>query len=266
MRLASFRAVIWFVLLCPALSLSGQASPPKDRAWQLLRSAYGDSHSEKRAQAVRVLGLLPGNNDALRMARAALSDSNPEVRAAAATAMEELRCRSCIPDLRKALQDKDPVSVLAAAHALRSLGDPSGYEVYYAVLTGERKADRGLIAGQEEILKDRKKMAVFGFEQGIGFVPFGGIGWGLIKTIASDDASPVRASAAAVLADDPDPQSGDALAKAVNDKSWVVRAAAISALAKRGDPRWLDPVVSALSDSHEVVRMTAAAAVIHLSR
>jgi len=35
------------------------------------------------------------------------------------------------------------------------------------------------------------------------------------------------------LAGDPDPRSGQALAKAVSDKDWSVRAAAIEAIAKR---------------------------------
>jgi HEAT repeat protein len=265
-KLASFRVLVGGVLLCSSLVLFSQAPAPKDRAWQILQSSFSESRPARRAEAVRALSLLPNNSAALQMVRKALADSDPEVRSAAATAMEDLRCRSCIPDLKKALNDKDPSFVLAAAHALRSLGDPSAYEVYFAVLTGERKTGRGLIAGQEEMLKDRKKMAEFGFEQGIGFVPYGSIGWSLIKTIATDDAAPVRASAASVLASDPDPQSANALVKAISDKNWVVRAAAIASLAKRGDANQLNQIVPAMTDSHEVVRMTAAAAVIRLSR
>jgi hypothetical protein len=155
---------------------------------------------------------------------------------------------------------------LAAAHALHTLGNKSAYEVYYAVLTGQRKTGKGLLAEHEETFKDPKKMAEFGFEQGINFVPFGGIGWGVISNVAKDDASPVRASAASMLADDPDPQTGQALVKATADKSWAVRAAALEAIAKRGDVRLLDDIIPRLTDGHDVVRITAAAAVINLSR
>src|SRR5260370_555192 len=82
----------------------------------------------------------------------------------------------------------------------------------------------------------------YGFEGGIGFIPFAGIGWGAIKAIRKDDSSPVRAAAAKVLAKDPDPAATKALADAVGDKSWLVRAAALEALAKRGDPSVLDTV------------------------
>jgi HEAT repeat protein len=264
MKFPFLRAILWIILFCPSLSLLGQA--PKERAWQMLRAGVSDKSADTRARSVRSFGLLKGDAEAIRITRKALGDENPDVRVAAATASEDMHCIPCIPDLRKAIQDKDESVVLAAAHALHALGDAAGYEVYYAVLTGQRKTGNGLLADQEAMLKDPKKMAKFGFEQGIGFVPFGGIGWGIISTIAKDDASPVRASAAAVLANDPDPLSGQALVKAVSDKSWVVRAAALEAIARRGDARLLDSIVPALSDDHEVVRMNAAAAVIHLSR
>jgi len=45
-----------------------------------------------------------------------------------------------IPGLKKALSDRNPAVVLAVAHALQVLNDPAGYEVYYEVLTGERKS------------------------------------------------------------------------------------------------------------------------------
>jgi HEAT repeat protein len=115
------------------------------------------------------------------------------------------------------------------------------------------------------MLRDPKKMAEFGFEQGIGFVPFAGIGWGAIKAIRKDDASPVRAAAARVLARDPDPATTKALIEATGDKSWIVQAAAIEALAKRGDPSALPTVARYLSDEKTAIKFTAAAAVIHLT-
>jgi hypothetical protein len=130
---------------------------------------------------------------------------------------------------------------------------------------GERKTGKGLIASQASILHDPKKMAELGFEEGIGFVPFAGIGWGAIKAIRKDDSSPVRAAAAKVLARDPDPAATKALAEATGDDSWIVRAAALEALAKRGDPSALPTVEQYMSDEKNAIKFTAAAAVIHLT-
>ena len=108
-------------------------------------------------------------------------------------------------------------------------------------------------------------MAQLGFEEGIGFIPFAGIGWQAIKVIRKDDSSPVRAAAAKVLAQDPDPAVTKALADAVGDKSWLVRAAALEALAKRGNSSVLDTVQLYVSDEKDAVRFTAAAAVLRLT-
>jgi HEAT repeat protein len=75
----------------------------------------------------------------------------------------------------------------------------------------------------------------------------------------------VRAAAAKLLVNDPDPRVGQALVRAASDKSWMVRASALLAIAKRGDPELLNGIVPAMSDKNEVVRCTAAAAVIRLT-
>src|SRR6266849_5311055 len=214
-------------LIAGGMPLRSQA--PRQKAWGILQSEVNNKNPERRAQAVRVLGLLPGDLDAVRLA------------------------------------DKEAPVVLASAHALRNLGDNSAYEVFYAVLTGKRKTGEGLLAKQETMLRNPKKMAQFGFEQGIGFVPFAGMGWFVVKAMAKDDVSPVRAAAAEVLAEDPDPVSGEALVKAAFDKHWIVRAAALHAIAKRGDPNLMDSIVPAMADGNQAVRCTAAAAVIRLS-
>jgi hypothetical protein len=121
--------------------------------------------------------------------------------------------------LKKVLDDDDPSVALAAVHARDLMHDDSAYEVYYEVLTGQRKAGKGLIASETSILKDPTKMAELGFEQGIGFVSFAGVGWVEVKTITKDDTSPVRAAATEVLAKDPDPAATKTLAAAAGDKS-----------------------------------------------
>src|SRR6266478_1269068 len=252
----------------PQGSESGQKSTatpnagesPKEEAWRILGDACTGDRTIARVTAISVLGLMPDDAKARGIAEKALADDKPEVRSAAAVALGDMKSRTSIPKLKKALDDKDPSVALAAAHSLDLMHDHSAYEVYYEVLTGQRKAGRGLIASQTSILKDPKKMAHLGFEEGIGFIPFAGIGWGAIKAIRKDDSSPVRAAAAKVLAKDPDPAATKALADAVGDKSWLVRAAALEALAKRGDSSVLDTVRMYVSDEKDAVRYTAAAA------
>jgi len=144
--------------------------------------------------------------------------------------------------------------LLAAAQALPVLHDPVAYEVYYEVLTGERKSREGLVSQGMETLKDRKKIAEFGFEEGIGFVPYADIGYSAVKAVTKDDTSPVRAAAAKTLTNDTDPRSGQALVQAVSDKKWMARVAALEAIAKRGDPQLLSGIVPAMSDKNEAVR------------
>jgi HEAT repeat protein len=155
---------------------------------------------------------------------------------------------------------------MAAAQSLRELNDEkSAYAVYYDLLVGERKAGDGLIAKQLATLKDPKVLAQIGFSEGIGFVPFAGIGWDAWRTMHKKDPNPVRAVAATLLAHDPDPASSGALVKATNDKDWMVRAAAVEAIAQRGDASLLPHVVEKFSDKNVKVRYSAAAAVIRLS-
>lgn len=238
---------------------------PKEQAWQILQNGCTGDKTSNRATAIRVLGLVPSDARAARLVEKALIDDKPEVRSAAAAALGDMQSRASIPKLKVVMDDQDPSVALAAAHSLVLMHDNSAYEVYYEILNGERKAGRGLIASQVSILHDPKKMAELGFEEGIGFIPFAGIGWGAIKAIRKDDLSPVRAAAAKVLAKDPDPATTKALADAVGDESWLVRAAALEALSKRGDPSVLNTVERYMSDEKDAVKFTAAATVLRLT-
>lgn len=255
-------------------SSSGVASPqssskpqaPRERAWEILRDGASDKSPERRTKAVRALGLLPRSPEATAMAEKALEDESSDVRAAGAASLGLTLSRTSIPRLRAALADKDPLVVLTAAHSLLLLkDDKDAYEVYYAVLTGKQKTNSGLVTGEMKTLHDPKKMAELGFQEGIGFIPFAGLGYQGVKALMKDDVSPVRAAAAKILAEDPDPQAGQALVDAAPDKSWIVRAAALDALARRGDPKIVGDIEFALDDPNDLVRYTAAAAVIRLT-
>jgi HEAT repeat protein len=229
-------------------------------------TAAFSARASERTNGIRALGLLRDNLQARQLAENALSDPNADVRCAAATALGQMHAKQSIPKLQGALKDKKIPVVMAAAQSLRELKDEkSAYAVYYSLLTGERKAGDGIIAQELATLKNPKELAQIGFSEGIGFVPFAGIGWDAWRTMHKKDPNPVRAVAASLLAHDPDPASGDALIKATNDKDWMVRAAAVEAIAQRGDASLLPKVKSKFSDRNAKVRYSAAAAVIRLS-
>jgi len=249
-----------------AITLTGSSlwstDTPRQTAWSILQNAAADKSVEKRTNAARALGLITLEPKATAMAEKALEDEKTDVRAAAAAALGEMGAKGSVSRLQKALSDKEPKVVLAAARSLAQLKDNApAYEVFYAVLTGQQKTGQGLVASQVQGLQNPKNLA----EIGVGFVPFGGIGLFAFNAFTKDDASPVRAAAANALAKDPDPQTTKALVQAVSDKSWVVRVGALQAIAKRGDPTLLPSIQGAMSDHKDVVSYAASAAVIALT-
>lgn len=238
---------------------------PNDRAWELLKSGASNANPETRRAAIGALGLLLHQRRAAELAENALVDENPEVRSAAATALGQMEAEASIPQLEQTLHDKEPAVVLSAARSLVQFRQESGYDVYYEVLTGKRKAGKGVVASQLDTMKNPKKLAEMGFEQGIGFVPFGGMGLDAFKAIRGSSSASVRAAAAKLLTNDSDAAAADALKDAVGDDSWQVRVAAVDALAERGDPRLIATLVPAMSDDKDAVKFTAAAAVLRLS-
>jgi len=271
MRMRSSLQLAAVLALSGALCLSfGQASDdvesPKHKAWDLLQTAATSKRTVERSNGVRALGLLRDNARARELAEYSLKDPKPEVRVAAATALGQMRAVESTAKLQQSLSDPNVPVVMAAANALRELKDSGpAYEVYYGLLTGERKSGDGLIAQQMATLKDPKALATIGVSEGIGFIPFAGIGWDAWRTIHKKDPNPVRAVAASYLAHDPDPATAIALVTATNDKNWIVRAAAIEAIAQRGDPSLMKKVQLKFADKVPKVRYSAAAAVIRLS-
>jgi HEAT repeat protein len=245
---------------------SSVSQAPVASAWLILQQSFTSKRVAKRANVVRALRLLPGDPKAQKMAESALTDPSPKVRAAAARALGPMRAVSSVPNLKAALNDKDPAVVLAAAHSLLLLGHPEeAYEFDYEVLIGERKGADGFVASQLGELKDPKAVAMMVVETGIGFVPFGGAGYELFKRVSKDHDSPVRVAAAKELAKDRDPKIDAALAKACSDKKWSVRAAAVFAIAKRDNRALLNMIIPLLEDKNDIVRYETSAAVLRLS-
>ncbi|MGA8622932.1 MAG: HEAT repeat domain-containing protein [Candidatus Sulfotelmatobacter sp.] len=253
-------------LACAVLTVpSSYAASGQHKAWAMFETAAKSNSATQRAIGIRALGLLRDNTHARELAEDALADSRPEVRAAAATALGQMHAMESVAKLQKLLNDRRLAVVMAAAHSLHDLKDASANAIYLDVLTGERKGD-GLIAQQLDTLHNPKELALIGLEQGIGYVPFAGIGWDAWRYTHKKDPHPARAVAATLLAHDPDPATGRALVKAaLHDKDWIVRAAAVEAIAQRGDPSLEGKIELSLFDVNAHVRYTAAAAVIRLS-
>ena len=259
--------VICLVLACAGSTSFAQKSSaidsPQHKAWDLLLSAILLKRTSERTNGVQALGLLPDTKQARDLAENGLKDASPDVRK---LALRQMRAMQSISKLEDALSDPKIPVVMAAAQSLRELKqDGTAYEVYYEMLMGERKRSDGVIAQQLETLKNPKELAKIGFAEGIGYIPFAGIGWDAYRTMHKKDPNPARAVAAPLLAHDPDPEGGKALVKATDDQDWIVRAAAVKAIAERGDRSLLPHVVDKFTDRNPNVRYSAAAAVIRLT-
>src|SRR5262249_29643856 len=120
------------LMMLLVLVSTGAAQGPKAKAWQMLEAGAAAEGADERATAVRVPGLLTGDSHAVELAEKALQDPDAKVRAAAATALGQMGAKKSLPKLHQALKDEDVGVVMASAHALHALGDPTAYEVYYA--------------------------------------------------------------------------------------------------------------------------------------
>jgi HEAT repeat protein len=237
----------------------------QEKSWQVLQSGLHSKKVVQRTEAVKALSLLAGNRQAVRFSLRAMRDKNPHVRAAAASTLGELHATNTIPALKASLSDKDPSVMLAATHALYVLKDPVAYEIYYAILMGDKKTSAGLIQSQLDRLKDPKQVAQMGFEQGIGFVPYAGMGYEAYRQLKKSKDSPVREAAARYLALDPDSISEDALIQvALTDNNMFVREAALDALAEKNDSSCIGRLANNLDDDKYPIRYRTAATIIHL--
>jgi HEAT repeat protein len=237
----------------------------EEKSWLILQTGLHSKKAAQREKAVKALSLLEGNRQAIRFTLRAMRDKNPRVRAAAASSLGELHATSTVPALRAAVSDKDASVMLAATHALFVLKDPLAYEVYYAILMGNKKTSAGIIQSQVDRLKDPKQVAQMGLQEGIGFVPYAGMGYEAYRQLMKHDSSPVRAAAARFLALDPDSISEDALIQvAVADKNTIVREAALDALAQKSDAKCIQRLAINLDDDKYPVRYRTAATIIRL--
>jgi HEAT repeat protein len=253
------------ILLSLISAISVLCQSEDKAAWDIIKKGLAEKSADNRVKAAHVLGLIENDSEAQSTAEKLLADPEPKVRASAARALGKMGAKSSIPKLRPLVKDHESEVVFAVAGALTKLGDSKAYEIYYAALTGERKSGESLAEEQMKMLKDPKALAKIGFEQGIGFIPFAGMGLTAFKMATKDDSSPVRAAAAQQLARDPDPRAAKALVEALSDKKWLVRASAADAIGQRNDPSLMRSLTPAFKDSNHTVALTAAAAYLRLN-
>jgi len=257
-----------FVLVCAASFTAEETNSTGDvteRAWSVLMEGVRKPHASRREAAVQALSLMQRNRRAVQLATRALDDRDFHVRAAAAISLGQLHASSAIPALHKALDDPEISVALAATQALYLLKDKATYNIYYAILMKDRKSSDTLMQAQLDRLKDPKQVMQLGFQEGIGFVPFGSLGYGALREIKRGGGASVRAAAARFLANDPDQISEDALVQsAVADGSEEVQLASLDALAQRGDPRVIDRLAINLDADKSAVRYRSAAVILYL--
>ena len=254
-----------FLLLLLTTAGRAWAQDPQEQAWELLQSGQCEKSATRRAAAAKALGLLAGNPRAAEMAEHAIGDKNPEVRAAAATALGQIGAKTSLPALHKLAAEKDNRVFFAAADALILMDDPAGYDVYYEVLTGERKSGYGLLEEHKRKVRDSKVLTAAILGVAIGYAPYASSAWLAYRTLTKDYRSPVELEALKKLGPNPDPRIGEALVRATTDKNWKVRVAALSAIAIHGDPGLASAITPCMTDKKPAVRYTAAAALLRLS-
>jgi HEAT repeat protein len=253
---------ICFALLLDQGLLSA-GSQSTNQAWKILQAGVHHKSANKRVQAVSALGLIANDPKAIETAEHALQDSNAEVRRAAVTALGDMDSQASLPKIRALLEHSDAKTVVVIAAVLKKLNDPQAYDLYYQILTGERKAGGGILDG----LKDKKSLEKMGVEEALGFIPFGGIGIGAydyFKQNGSSNAN-VNVAAATALAQDRDLATEKALIQASFGGKEIIQVAALRALAKRGEPSVVKDIEPAMYSEKSFVSYTAAAAVVHLS-
>src|SRR5579864_1282746 len=259
---------LFFLCLIPAFLCAAHI---ETCAWHVLNPELADANPVKRGQALTALGLIGSTAPhVVDLLEAGLTDKDATVRQTAAAVMGDIGARQGIPMLKKALDDESGEVSFAAARSLWQMGDPSGREVFWAVLAGEQKTGPGMIEGE---IRDAKRklhspaaLAKIGIDQASGYLGPFSMGVGFVEELLKDKGATARALSAKLLGSDSDPETRRELEQSLEDKNPGVRAAAARALSQRGGKDELAKIQPLLADSNENVRTVAAAAVIRLSQ
>ena len=238
-------------------------------AWKMLAQGAASDKVVRRTDAISAAATIGPLPEVLSVLKTALSDKEPDVRQVAATSCGEIKSRSLIPVLDRALNDDSPEVSFAAAKALWEMGDHRGRDIFLAVLAGERTPSKisNELADAKRRLRNPMALAIIGANEGAGALlgPFS-IGISIAEELAKDNSAQARALSATLLGADTSPETVEQLEKALADKNWVVRAAAAKALGNRSQLRIISKLQPLLKDDKEPVRFMAAASIVRLSK
>ncbi|HEY3839005.1 MAG TPA: HEAT repeat domain-containing protein [Bryobacteraceae bacterium] len=256
-------------LLLLLLSLPLWCQPVLDKSWQTLDRGLHDNNPAKRVQAVTAMGVMRPHPKSVAMVESAFADKDYSVRQSACSVLGQMKSRQSIPKLRDALNDPAPEVVFAAAKALYDMGDPTGRSVLIAVLLGDQADSSNFFKSSMHDMRakmhDTKGLLLISVKEGAGaFLGPAGAGIGVAEGLMKDANASGKTVAAALLANDRNPEAVNAIREALGDKNWTVRAAAARALALAGSTRDFDTIASLLDDKKEEVQYSAAAALIRL--
>ena len=246
-------------------------APELARADKILSDGLKEKNPDVRKEVVGALSLAGAREPYLSQIHGALEDKDLFVRLAAVASLVDLEKKHAAPGLIKALYDESPEVSYAAAKALWALGDPTGRAALVSVISGDSKTNSGPINAKKRemlrLLKTPRTLMIFAVQQGVGFVPFPGVGEGLSSMIllSQDQGASGRSESILLVAHDPSPEVKQALREALKDKDHAVRASAVHSVAVRDDPSFVNDLVPLLDDSKEAVRFRAAAAYIRLT-
>lgn len=249
-------------------------NPPSDttqKCRDLLEEGTQDKNPDIRKDTVEALSLTGPSDSLLKSLAAMMEDEDVLVRTAVVTTLGDLKSKSTIPLLKKALDDPVPEVSLAAAKALYRLHDPAGLRFLLAVASGESKAASSYISQQERsasrLLHTPTKLFTMAAINAVGFVPLPGVGLAVSSAqgIVSQPDSSARAAALILIGKDRDPRLESVVETALSDKEWSVRAAAIHVVATHPFPVLRDDLIVLLDDKKPAVRFRAAAAYLKLT-
>lgn len=242
------------------------------RAWKILDAAVASDKVSSRSDALSAMSILTSNPHAVKLMVQGLDDKDEGVRALAANSLGDMKSRTAIPPLRKAMNDPSPVVSFAAAKALWKLGDRTGREMFYEVLAGERRTGPGFIQRHineaKKEVHDPKALALIGINQASSAFlgPFS-MGVSVLEEYAKNTSSPVQALCANLLSQDSTPDTVEQLSLALASDNWTVRAAVAKALAEIGDRKVMPKLDEMMnSDKEPAARLAAAAAIVKLTR
>jgi HEAT repeat protein len=241
---------------------------PTDTAWQMLETGLKNSKEQIRIDALNAIGTLGGIQRAETLLQDAIKDQNVDVRVAAVTAAGSMQDENMLPVLRQSLDDAAPEVVFAAAVSLWKMHDPSGINILYDVLAGERKTTGSLKETSKreasKDLHDPATLAKIGAKQG-AYALLGPFGIGLDAArlmVKSGNVNSARVLTVNLLSQDHSDATKDEFIAALSDKDYFVRAGSARALGAYHGKDVTDALVTEFGDGKPAVRFMAAASYI----